>query len=98
VRVKYFLSEQPHEFEIGDSSDLAEVCPEIEGRLRSDHPELANQSFLTERVADALLNSLAAEDGQEVDLGDLSSRKNRLCRRQVNCSTYIGSQISETCS
>jgi hypothetical protein len=71
--VKYMLAQQHHEFEINESDDLAEMCPQIEGRLRRDHPELANRPFLTERVADALLNSLAA-DGQEVDLGELSSR------------------------
>lgn len=71
MRVKYSLSQRSHEFDIADSDDLHELCSETEARLRSDHPELAREEFLTERVADALLNSLAA-DGEEADLGDLS--------------------------
>jgi hypothetical protein len=71
MRVKYMLSAQSHEFEIPDSEDLAEVCSEAEEHIRNGHPELAGKKFLTERVADALLNGLAA-DGQVIDLGDLS--------------------------
>jgi hypothetical protein len=71
MRVKYSLSALSHEFEIADSEDLAKVCSEAEERIRGDHPELAGKKFLTERVADALLNGLAV-DGQVVDLGDLS--------------------------
>jgi hypothetical protein len=71
MRVKYVLSKQSHEFEITDSEDLATLCSETEGRLRGDHPELSGKKFLAERVANAMLNSLAT-DGQEVDLGDLS--------------------------
>ena len=71
MRVKYKFSQQLHEFDIADSDDLAELCAETEARLRRDHPELAGQEFLAERVADALLNGFAG-DGQEADLGDLS--------------------------
>jgi hypothetical protein len=74
MHVKYTLSEQPYVFEISDSEDLAELCAEAEARLRRDHPELAGQQFLTERVADALLNGLAA-DGDEADLGNLSGTR-----------------------
>jgi hypothetical protein len=71
MRVKYVLAQSPHDFEIADSDDLSALCSATEERLRRDHPELGGQGFLTERVADALLNSLAA-DGEEADLGDLS--------------------------
>ena len=74
MRVKYTISTQTHEFDVSDTDDLAEICSEIESRLRSDHPDLAGQSFLTEKVADALLNTLAA-DGTSADLGDLSPQK-----------------------
>jgi len=69
--IKYTLSSQAHEFDISDSDDLAVLCSETEDRLRSDHPEFADEEYLTQRVADALLNGLA-DDKQEVDLGDLS--------------------------
>ncbi len=69
--IKYTLADQPHEFEISDSDELSELCSEAEGRLRSDHPELTQRSYLTERVADALLNSLAG-GGEEAELGDLT--------------------------
>ena len=71
MRVKYTVSHQSHEFDIADSDDLSKLCLETEERLRRDHPELARQEFLTERVADALLNSLSADD-EEADLGNLS--------------------------
>jgi hypothetical protein len=71
MQIKYTFATQSNQFDISDSEDLAALCSETEGRLRSDHPELAGQEFLTERVADALLNGLAA-DNQEIDLGDLS--------------------------
>jgi hypothetical protein len=69
--IKYTLSSEAHEFEIPDSEDLAVLCSETEDRLRSEHTELAGQEYLTQRVADALLNGLS-EDDQEIDLGDLS--------------------------
>jgi hypothetical protein len=71
MHIKYTLSQQTHEFDIEDSDDLGKLCSETEERLRRDHPELARQEFLTERVADALLNSLSG-DGEEADLGTLS--------------------------
>lgn len=70
MRVKYTLDKQPHEFEIADSEDLSVLCSATEDRLRHEHPELAGQEYLTERVADALLNSLAGDD-EEADLGNL---------------------------
>jgi hypothetical protein len=81
MRVKYILSAQSREFDVSDSSDLSEICSEIESRLRAENPGLAEQPFLTERIADSLLNSLAV-DGTQVDLGDLSSQKNKLCPRK----------------
>lgn len=74
MRVTYSFSQQSHEFDISDSDNLTELCSETEARLRADHPELAGKEFLTERVADALLNSLAA-DGEQADLGDLSQTR-----------------------
>jgi|HubBroStandDraft_4_1064222.scaffolds.fasta_scaffold26621_2 hypothetical protein len=71
MQLKYTLSGQSNEIEVPDSEDLAALCTEVEGRLRQDHPELAGQKFLSQRVADALLNGLAV-DNQEIDLGDLS--------------------------
>jgi hypothetical protein len=70
MRIRYTLADQPHELEIADSEDLAEMCAEAERQIRGDHPELANQNFLTERVADALLNTLAS-GRQEAELGEL---------------------------
>jgi hypothetical protein len=72
MQLKYTLSGQSNEIEVPDSEDLAALCVEVEDRLRQGHPELAGQKYLTQRVADALLNGLAG-DSQEIDLGDLSS-------------------------
>jgi hypothetical protein len=71
MRIKYTLADQPQEFEISDSDELSDLCTETEMRLRADHPELAERSHLTERIADALLNSLAG-DADDAELGDLS--------------------------
>lgn len=71
MRITYTFAAKSNQFDIIDSEDLAALCAETERRLRSEHPELASQKFLTQRVADALLNGLAA-DNQEIDLGDLS--------------------------
>ena len=86
MQVKYTLDDQLHQFDVNDSDDLAVMCPEIEGRIRSDHPEFANRPLLTEKVADALLNGLA-DDAQVIDLGDLSTW-NRLCLSRTGSSTY----------
>src|SRR5258708_5658888 len=85
MQVKYMLNDQSHQFDVDDSEDLAVMCPEIEGRIRGDHPEFASRPFLTEKVADALLNSLA-DDAQVVDLGDLSAW-NKLCLSRTSSST-----------
>jgi hypothetical protein len=71
MRIKYTFADQPQEFEIPDSDDLSELCTTTEKKLCEIHPELGDRSYLTERVADALLNSLSSE-GDEVDLRDLS--------------------------
>ena len=71
MRIKYAFADQPHEFEIADSDDLSKLCAETEKKLRESHPELADRNYLTERVADALLNSLSSDD-EEADLKDLS--------------------------
>ena len=89
MQVKYTLDDQPHQFDINDSEDLAVMCPEIEDRIRSDHPEFASRPFLTEKVADALLNNLA-DDAQVIDLGDLSVW-NRLCLSRTDSSTCTSS-------
>jgi hypothetical protein len=89
MQVKYTLNDQPHQFDIDDSEDLAVMCPEIEDRIRSDHPEFASRPFLTEQVANALLNNLA-DDARVIDLGDLSAW-NGLCRSRPGSSTYTGS-------
>lgn len=92
MQVKYTLNAQPHEFVIDDSEDLTVMCPEIEDRIRSDHPEFTSRPFLTEKVADALLNNLA-DDARVIDLGDLSSW-NGLCQSRAGFSTYTGSLSS----
>lgn len=71
MRIKYAIAGEPHELGMADSEDLTELCSKVEELLRDKHPQLAGQDFLTERVADAMLNSLAM-DGQEAELGDLA--------------------------
>jgi hypothetical protein len=73
MQVKYTVGDQAREFELSASAedDIAAMCSEIESRLRADHANLSNQPFLTEKIADTLLNNLA--DGVEViDLGEFS--------------------------
>jgi hypothetical protein len=73
MQVKYTIEQQAREFELSPSSedDIAAMCTEIEERLRADHADLSGQAFLTEKIADALLNYLA--DGVEmIDLGEFS--------------------------
>jgi hypothetical protein len=73
MQVKYTVEQQPREFELSGSSeeDIGAMCTEIESRLRADHADLSGQEFLTEKIADALLNNLA--DGVDViDLGEFS--------------------------
>lgn len=89
MQIKYLLNDQPHQFDISDSDDLAVMCPEIEDRIRSDHLEFTSQSFLTEKIADALLNNLA-DDVQVIDLGDLSTWSG-LCLSRTDSSTYTNS-------
>jgi len=71
MQMRYVLGGEQRAFAISDSDDLAELCAEAEGYLRREHPELADREYLTEQVADALLNSLAVDD-EEVDLGQLA--------------------------
>jgi hypothetical protein len=73
MHVKYTIEQQAREFELSSSSedDIGAMCTEIEDRLRDDNADLSGQAFLTEKIADALLNHLA--DGAEViDLGEFS--------------------------
>jgi hypothetical protein len=73
MQVKYMIEQQAREFDLSPSSgdDIGAMCAEIESRLRADHANLSSQEFLTEKIADALLNHLA--DGAEViDLGEFS--------------------------
>ncbi|MEU6414716.1 hypothetical protein [Microbispora sp. NPDC046933] len=74
--VKYRTSQSSHTFELPDSGDLAVLCAQAEERIKRDHPELAQRGFLTERVANGLLNSLAV-NATEVDLGDLAAASAR---------------------
>ncbi|MEV5409811.1 hypothetical protein AB0K60_13350 [Thermopolyspora sp. NPDC052614] len=74
--VKYSISESSYTVELPDSDDLAVLCAQAEDRIRENHPELARREFLTERIADGLLNGLAA-DATEIDLGDLAAASAR---------------------
>ena len=69
--IKYTFSGRSNQFDTSDSEDLATLCSEVENHIRAEHPQLAGEKYLTERVADALLNGLSGDD-QEVDLGNLS--------------------------
>lgn len=73
MQVKYTHHSEPYEFELSDAAaeNLAVMCPEIEDRLRADHQDLASRQFLSEKIADAVLNNLA--DGKNVvDLGNVT--------------------------
>jgi hypothetical protein len=72
MQISYKLNGQTREFEVNDSEDLAVMGPEIEERLRNEHPQFANKPFLTEKVVEALLISFA-DNGEAVNLGDLST-------------------------
>ncbi len=81
--VKYRISESAHAVELPDSDDLAVLCAQAEERIKQDHPELAQRGFLTERIVDGLLNSLAA-NATEIDLGDLAADSARPGTRPVS--------------
>jgi hypothetical protein len=92
MQINYKLNGQTREFEVNDSDDLAVMGPEIEERLRNEHPQFANQPFLTEKVVEALLISFA-DNGEAVDLGDLSTW-NGLCLPRNGFSTFTSSPSS----
>ena len=71
MRVHYQLAGTAHDFDT-DAEDLSAMCRNIEDHLRLSHPELSDLRFLTERIADGMLNALAG-DAEEVELGDLLS-------------------------
>ena len=89
MQINYKLNGQTREFEVNDSDDLAVMGPEIEERLRNEHPQFANQPFLTEKVVEALLISFA-DNGDAVDLGDLSTWTG-LCLPRNGLSTCTSS-------
>ncbi|MBX6381522.1 MAG: hypothetical protein IRZ07_00905 [Microbispora sp.] len=81
--VKYTISQSSYAVEIPESDDLAVLCTQAEERITQDHPELAQRGFLTERIVDGVLNSLAA-NATEIDLGDLAADSARPWTRPVS--------------
>jgi len=70
MRIIYALDGQPGLCETSQEEDLREMAREIEEHLQAQHPALAEDDYLPIKIADGLLNSLA-DDGEEVDLGEL---------------------------
>jgi hypothetical protein len=68
--VNYQLAGSPHYVDIAAEDDLSSLCREVEDRLRQLHPELADAPYLSERIAEGMLNGPAAEE-TDVDLGPL---------------------------
>jgi hypothetical protein len=68
--VNYQLAGAPRHIDIADSDHLTDMCRDAEESLRRLHPELANAPYLSERIADGMLNGLAGEHA-DIDLGPL---------------------------